>query len=143
MRARLGRGGRKGSGRRRAISAPSSGTAAGEEPDQRVAGGVQEQLADQRADAEPAPDREAVEADHPAAPLGRRQVDDPGRAGGEDRALAGAEHEAGDDQAGDPAREQVEEPAASASSDPSRAGPSACGRGGRRGARRTAAAAAR
>ena len=67
-RARRSGSGRKGSGRRKAITAPDQRRRAGEDPDQRVAGGVQEQLADQRADAEPGPDGEAVEADHPAAP---------------------------------------------------------------------------
>ena len=74
-----------------------------------VAGGVQEQLADQRADAEPGPDREAVEADHPAAPVFGGEVDDPGRAGGEDGSLAGAEHEPRSDQARDAERQEVEE----------------------------------
>ena len=50
---------------------------------------------------QPAPDREPVEADDPAATLGRGQVDDPGRAGGVDGALAGAEEEPRDDQARD------------------------------------------
>ncbi len=99
----------KGSGSRSAISAPTSGAAPAKSQTARVAGGVEEQLADQRPDAQPGPDRQPVEADHPAAPLGRGDVDDPGRAGGEDRALAGAEDQAGADQAGDPERQQVEE----------------------------------
>ena len=39
---------------------------------------------------------------------GGREVDDPGRAGGVDQALAGAEEEAGDDEVGDPGRDEVE-----------------------------------
>jgi hypothetical protein len=61
----------KGSGSRRAISAPTSGDAPAKSQTRPVSGGVQQQLADQRADAEPGPDREPVEPDHPPTPLGR------------------------------------------------------------------------
>ena len=70
-----------------------------ERPDHLEARGAQDQLADRRPQRQPAPDREPVEADDPAAPLRRREVDDPGRAGGVDHALAGAQEEPRDDQA--------------------------------------------
>ncbi len=50
----------------------------GEDPDRPVAARFEQQVAGQRADAEPAPDRQPVEAEHPAAAGQRRQVDDPG-----------------------------------------------------------------
>ena len=65
-------------------------SAGGEGPDEVVAAGVLEQHPDRRPEGEAGPDREPVEADHPAPPLLRRHVDVPGRAGGEHRALAGA-----------------------------------------------------
>ena len=80
-----------GPGSRSATSAPTSGAAPAKSQTSVVARGVESSSPIERPEAEPAPDREPVEADHPAAPLGRGQVDDPGRAGGEDRALAGAE----------------------------------------------------
>ena len=67
------------------------------------------ELAERRPEREPAPDREPVEADDPAAAVRRGHVDDPRRAGGVDGALAGAEEEPGHDQAGDAGGDEVEE----------------------------------
>ena len=99
----------KRSGIRIAIRAPSSGRPGGERPDELEARRVQQQLADRGAEAEAAPDRQPVEADQPAAALGRREVDDPGRARGEDHALAGAEEQPGDDQARHAGGDEVQE----------------------------------
>ena len=60
---------------------------------------MQQHLAEQRPEAETAPDRQPIEAEDAPAPRRRRHVDDPGRAGGVEGALSGAEDEAGEDQA--------------------------------------------
>src|SRR3954469_4572724 len=81
----------------------------GEGPDQMEARRVVEELADRRSDAEAAPDGQPVEADHPAPASGRGQVDDPGRARGEYRALPEPEHESSPDQTRQPGRQEVEQ----------------------------------
>ncbi len=81
----------------------------GERPDRLEAARLQDQLADRRPERQPAPDREPVEADDAPAAVGRREVDDPGRAGRVHGPLAGAQEKPRDDQAGNSRRDEQQQ----------------------------------